>query len=300
MKFRHPYHEHPLRICENLGAATGIDGEVVVACRVCDGLIEGSSAIGCEDCSHYMHFSCCKLNHPLHAQHPLIPKEGLYGCQICSVSTILSHGCSDSCDFRLCNYCVRLVPPWKFELEGHPFFLVESKNMPGTCLTCGEHSNTMMFKCMSPRCTECFHVQCVPFPLPESIKHPNHWHPLTYTESFVDPNIIGCYCDACEEERDPKIPVYLCEDCNFTSDVTCALTQVSPPLIAEWEARTYQSGQANRQGDPRHVHEIKQKIARLRRDEERLTWCLERIVQELNKAEGRHAKYVASRVQSGK
>lgn len=222
MEFQHPCHQHPLRICENM-----LDAKV--ACPVCGDLIEANSAIGCEDCSYYMHFSCCKMNHPLHMQHHLVPAEGLWGCHICTAATILSHICSDSCNFRLCNYCISLRPPWKFEFEGHPFFLVEADwtRMPGTCRNCSEHSNTVMFKRMSPGCTEGFHVQCVPFPLPESINHPYHWHPLTFTESFIDSNILGCYCDACKEERDPKIPVNRCQECNFTSDLTCALSQVN-------------------------------------------------------------------------
>ncbi|PKI69620.1 uncharacterized protein LOC116210163 [Punica granatum] len=251
-KLGHPSHSHPLAFCYKYP-----DG---VSCQECgQPLPPGGRAYGCEDCGYYLHFPCLREVHsPLHPQHPLIVRIGQWGhsdgCQICVNGTLvglITFHC-EPCNLRLCMDCVSLAPTWRFEHEGHHFVSIEigvredstiSRFYRGRgirdCPVCGKRIDNKFFKCLSPGCLNFCHFQCIPFDVPKSIKHLYHYHPLSFTEPYAEDGRDEHYCDACEEERDPKVPVYRCEDCNFTAHTSCAISQVLPTLIAEREANPW-------------------------------------------------------------
>ena len=83
--------------------------------------------------------------------------------------------------------------------------------------------DSLIFRC--PQCDFNLHVQCGP--LPYTIKHKCHVDSLTLTDSPVeDDSDDEFYCDACEEERNPRFPFYYCAGCQFVAEVSCVISEV--------------------------------------------------------------------------
>ncbi|PKI69621.1 hypothetical protein CRG98_009976 [Punica granatum] len=94
----------------------------------------------------------------------------------------------------------------------------------GTCRASPRSGDTKFFRCLSPGCPCFCHFHCIPFDVPKSIKHKYHYHPLTFTESYAEDGRDEHYCNACEEERDPRAAEYRCEECDFTAHTAWAIS----------------------------------------------------------------------------
>ena len=96
------------------------------------------------------------------------------------------------------------------------------------CSTCKSNiSESYAFTCLY--CDFNLHLHCGP--LPYTIKHKDHIiHPLFLTNSplqeEVEDETDEFYCHACEEERDPLLPVYYCAECQFVAEFKCVFSQV--------------------------------------------------------------------------
>ena len=75
-------------------------------------------------------------------------------------------------------------------------------------------------------CNFNLHLLCGP--LPTTIKHRRHVDPLKLKNFYIDDyDEDDFYCDACENRRDPRQPVYYCpQGCPFVSEVECVISEV--------------------------------------------------------------------------
>jgi hypothetical protein len=84
------------------------------------------------------------------------------------------------------------------------------------------------FRCLDLDCDFNLHLTCGP--LPSTIQHKSHIHPLILTncpiedEMDCEPDEFFCY--ACEEERDPFLPIYYCNECHFVAGISCVISEV--------------------------------------------------------------------------
>ncbi|KAJ7968266.1 putative Cysteine/Histidine-rich C1 domain family protein [Quillaja saponaria] len=84
------------------------------------------------------------------------------------------------------------------------------------------------------RCKECdFNLHLLCGPLPCKIEHEDHIHPLTYTDRAVEDDRGVYYCGLCQEERDPRVQVYWCADCNYIADIKCVISEILHILKGE-------------------------------------------------------------------
>ncbi|KAF3435095.1 hypothetical protein FNV43_RR22182 [Rhamnella rubrinervis] len=84
------------------------------------------------------------------------------------------------------------------------------------------HTEDYIFCCEN--CNFGVHLLCGP--LPCTIKHKAHVHPLTLVDSMVEDDSGEYYCDDCETQRDPRICVYYCADCKYIVHVHCVISEV--------------------------------------------------------------------------
>ena len=202
-----------------------------------------------------LHESCAsvspKIYDLLHPQHPLTlvvrtteeytTQEG-FRCNVCC------DGCNDltyrcaPCNFNLHQRCCGLLPTIKYEGHRHLLLYVEKIiDLEGKCNACDGHCDSSLLRC--PQCNFNLHLRCSP--LPYTIKHNCHIDSLILEESPPEDE-IDClilkefpveddsdeefYCNACEEKREPRYPIYYCADCPFVAEVSCVTDEVCSSL----------------------------------------------------------------------
>lgn len=157
----------------------------------------------------------------------------MHGCDGCySRLRGFVYRCRES-NFDLHSDCAEyMTPTVKFQgHEQHLLTLLENMPLKMECKAC-----LLDISCTSfLRCVECnvnFYVQCGPHPLPLTIVHQHHSHPLSLIipETLVnddddDFNLL-LYCDTCNKERNTKHPFYSCAECDYSVHVRCVVTEV--------------------------------------------------------------------------
>ncbi|PKI69619.1 hypothetical protein CRG98_009974 [Punica granatum] len=307
MEIQHFSDEHPLELFENgVASFAGED----VQCHLCTGYLfihEAVPVYGCRDCGIYLHKHCAKLvaqvEHPLHPLHPLILDIGKrengwrgYRCSCCQKTpgdvSLSSYHCS-RCNYDLDPECAALVPTMKLRDPSHLFFLFEEVGISegSRCSVCGDDFsgtdskiNSPIFVCAIPECVHALHLHCAPITLPETVRHEFHnYHDLVYTKSVAEGgHWDGHYCDACEEKRDPKFPVYYCMECNFACHVFCAISKELPSLIEAYENDCLQRG-ASLDAFLRYYED---KLPRMRSEKEKIETNLKEIRLEIEALRG--------------
>ncbi|XP_038716388.1 uncharacterized protein LOC120009764 [Tripterygium wilfordii] len=127
-----------------------------------------------------------------------------------------------------------------FHISHIHFLIFKGIISHGWCGACNEPiSNTPTYQCNRVcdgsfyRCLECnysIHLECLP--IPTTVKHKYHSHPLTLIDSFVEDDSGDYYCDACENERNPRHHVYYCEKCTYVIHIECLLSEERKGLEA--------------------------------------------------------------------
>ncbi|PKI59268.1 hypothetical protein CRG98_020348 [Punica granatum] len=253
MEIQHFSHEHPLVLIQIDDTLRYPETE----CHVCaqDLVPEACPVYGCKDCGFYLHKPCAErqlapqIDHPLLPPHPLILNTelfrirsyGIYHCSCCQKNCVhFFYHCSE-CNYDLDLECASLVPTLKLRDPSHLLFLFEKVDICryATCSVCGDDFggadskiNSPIFVCAVPECVHALHLHCAPITLPQTVRHEYHnFHDLVYTKSVTEGgHWDGYYCDACEEKRNPKFPVYYCKECNFACHVFCGISKVSPVM----------------------------------------------------------------------
>ncbi|KAK9993746.1 hypothetical protein SO802_023449 [Lithocarpus litseifolius] len=240
-QIQHFLHGHPL----TLGKAN--NKKLTQHCYVCVKPCTGPIYV-CDFCKDiYFHISCLEfpqqICHPFHPYHPvtLVDLRGYKHCNACRKTTVRArftyicqgHGCR----FNLHTECSTMMMP-SITYQGHSHLLQfrddNIENSKLKCIACKSNiSESYVFTCLY--CDLNLHLHCGPLPYTFKIKH--HIHPLVLTNSPVQDEVVDetdeFYCHACEEERDPQLPVYYCAECEFVTEIKCVFSEIISSLKGE-------------------------------------------------------------------
>ncbi|CAK7341159.1 unnamed protein product [Dovyalis caffra] len=195
--------------------------ELKIKCSACELPLSGP-AFGCLNCKFFLHRSCeempREIRHQYHPPHLLYAELGGHGsgCNTCDYEIgDIFYGCSE-CNFQLHIQCaknglgIRSAPKHKCHKHELYSFVSSESNEYSYCEVCGKKCNGPCYTCINCSCTY-FHPQCIP--LPQTVEHESHFHPLTLVDSFLEDDSGEYYCDTYEKERNPIYPVYCCKEC---------------------------------------------------------------------------------------
>ncbi|PON98291.1 Zinc finger-domain containing protein, partial [Trema orientale] len=279
---QHSTHPHLLFLVD-----TDAYKDTEIKCFACESNSSASGGgvyYGCTRCEYFLHKSCIDqlpqdVLHPLHSHHGLLSLRARsvpYRCRICERRDegTFYFECP-RCDFKLCVQCyankVRGIV--NYEDHEHPLCFVEKmytridqcNAYDSNCKLSADISNSNEFGLSMFRCVDCdFKLHLLCGPLPNTIKHGCHIHPLLLFDSFIEDNSGEYYCDVCEAERDPRIRMYYCDQCKFLSHVHCVISEIVNVLKGDlsdvklktvgedvWKLPREIVGEENEQGRPR-------------------------------------------------
>ncbi|XP_050253951.1 uncharacterized protein LOC126700014 [Quercus robur] len=253
-QIQHFLHGHPLSLHYK-----DINDQQVASCRVCMKSCTGTTYVCGRRSSDYckkihFHESCLQFQqqicHPFHPYHllTLLDQSNSNGsCNACRnssnpMSQIFNYICeSHNCRFLLHAECSTVMVP-AITYQGHDHLLRFrdwDNNVENTKLMCSACKSNICesyaFTCLY--CDLNLHLTCGP--LPYIIKHEDHnTHPLFLANSPVQEEVEDeteeFYCHACEEERDPQLPVYYCAECYFVVEIKCVFSQIISSLNGDY------------------------------------------------------------------
>ncbi|KAL5549899.1 hypothetical protein UlMin_000075 [Ulmus minor] len=241
----HFSHQHPMPLVQ-------IDPQHHIQCFACQSLCSGP-AYACTTCEYFLHKSCAELSlqiqHPAHSFHPLFLRvqHWSFTCNVCQKekkNTLIYH-CKQCYEFQMCVKCCHeyllslllpfIKPSIKYRYHNHLLCFIEEyfdhidhcKASDNYCHQSGtsydlHYTTNSLFLCMN--CDFKIHFICGP--LPSTIKHECHMHPLNLVDSIVEANFDENYCDVCEFERNPRIRVYYCEECQYIAHPCCVISEI--------------------------------------------------------------------------
>jgi hypothetical protein len=231
-QIKHYSHRHPL-FFEEIN-----DGDQIY-CFACGTDCSGPTYV-CSQREFSLHESCAsvspKIYDLLHPQHPLTlvirraeestTQEG-FRCNVCCDDcNDLTYRCGP-CNFNLHEHCARQLPTIKYEGHRHLLLYVEKIGLQAKCNACDNHCDSSLLRC--PLCNFNLHLRCSP--LPPTINHNCHIDSLILKESPAEDELDEeFYCNACEDEREPRYPIYYCAECPFVAEVSCVISEVCSSL----------------------------------------------------------------------
>ncbi|KAH9669601.1 DC1 domain-containing protein [Citrus sinensis] len=216
----HCSHRHPLTLMKL--------HDIDMNCKLCSKSINGPG-YGCAPCEFYIHNSCRdefpqEIRHPFHPRHSLQLLDGepnRYDCDACQFNIQgLRYRC-DMCAFNLHLECSSLKPNVEYKGHQHLLILIEGMFDYSICEACGFGIEGVF----SARCVRCdldFHLQCGSDPLPPSVLHKDHEHPLILNK--FGGSLHCCY--VCGQKRNSEDPFYCCVECEYFAHVRCAITEI--------------------------------------------------------------------------
>ncbi|XVF55981.1 hypothetical protein PTKIN_Ptkin06aG0079400 [Pterospermum kingtungense] len=211
-KIKHFNHQHNLHLSEEMEGDT--------YCYGCMQAISGPFYFY-KHCDFVVHKSCSKL--PIKTTHwsssclVVLYPYGIFRCYLCN---LYSSGLSYSCEYyKHCVYlrCFALFDTLKHLGHEHPLFF--DSNYKGNCSACGDQIS-YGYRCK--HCDFALDWECILLPQTTGQKYDKHPLALTYHDGD---DLSQCYCDICEEKRDPSYWFYCCRECNFTAYPECTLGQ---------------------------------------------------------------------------
>ncbi|KAE8702847.1 Importin subunit alpha-1b [Hibiscus syriacus] len=225
--------------------------------------VEGRSvsdgAFACEACDVCLHKSCAvkkpgrnlyhEITHPLHLQHRL-QLQWLDDDFICDKCLYISAGyrCSCvSCDFTLDLACASSASGTELPKDEEPLRFKDGKRKTIQLYTHTCQLSVFKYRKIHEQDLDCFcfciDMDCAKLlPTLKLACHPHrlayfratskyHRHPLILTESVKEYDSDEFCCDDCENEKDPKHPVYYCQSCIFVAHIPCVLPDVDEDQI---------------------------------------------------------------------
>ncbi|GLT60037.1 hypothetical protein SLA2020_328250 [Shorea laevis] len=213
-EIQHFSHEHNLKLKLNNGEVEGN--------RCCNGCMLSISNLFyyCDKCDFFLHKSCAELPMKIRywrTRHPLTLRSyTIFKCDGCLFySSGFAYYCNE-CDDDLCLRCYAIPEVLTLRGHEHPFFF--NHKCEGKCNACGSERRYPGFRCKDHDFILCY--RCVT--LPHTAQHKYDGHPLMLL--YRDGNHPDqCYCDICEEERDPNHWYYYCTICDFSAHPLCVL-----------------------------------------------------------------------------
>ncbi|XP_024961222.1 uncharacterized protein LOC112501743 isoform X2 [Cynara cardunculus var. scolymus] len=197
--------------------------------EVCYGCVRPLSLpyYNCKDgCSFTLHKYCAELpltlEHHLHPDHPLdlvdtSEDEHFYSCNGCfSRGNKFVYKC-ETCKFYLDVNCGFLPNTIIHKSHKHPLTQVMDPNQ--ACEACDKTFTGISFACKA--CNFQLDMYCA-IRSPQLLTHrycKGHEIPLTYPP--VEDHPEDFYCDICEKEMHPKLPLYHCHKCKNSFHLDC-------------------------------------------------------------------------------
>ncbi|GKV34571.1 hypothetical protein SLEP1_g42933 [Rubroshorea leprosula] len=191
----------------------------------CDGCIQPISSTKfyyCTECDYSLHKRCVDLARKtrqwslkttltLHYNH-------FFVCNWCG---FFSSGFGYQPKYSLSMMCIRCFEvPENFTDRGHKHPLFFHRKYKGKCSGCGTRNGR--FRCKYGDFALC--RTCIVLPHTTWYKYDKHPLALTYHD---DHDVDQCYCDICEEPRDPSKWFYHCEICKYSVHPSCVLGRSS-------------------------------------------------------------------------
>ncbi|KAL5545315.1 hypothetical protein UlMin_009099 [Ulmus minor] len=225
-----------------------IDPQHHIQCFACQSLCSGPT-YACTTCEYFLHKSCAELplliQHPAHSFHPLFLRlEARSTCKICKkkFEITLIYGCKQCSNvFHICVKCFHenplslLRPSIKYRYHEHLLCFIEKYydhivHCKASDNYCHQpkasndlhHLTNSVFLCLN--CDFKIHFICGP--LPSTIEHEYHMHPLSLVDSVVEANSDDYYCDVCEFQKNPQIRVYYCKECQYIAHPHCVISEI--------------------------------------------------------------------------
>ncbi|XP_048337447.2 uncharacterized protein LOC107404096 [Ziziphus jujuba] len=204
------------------------------SCRICELPLLSSSCItthqaySCRICKNFFHRYCIEsspeITHPFHPSHSLkftffIHKNTGGGkCRSCckTYPNRFFFYCGP-CKIYICAGCIFSKEPPSFKYQGHDHLLHLIEKIPDVtddvdCAASRAYCKQMVavneltnLQQYVFRCIDCkFDLHFLCGPLPCSISHRFHIHPLVLFDRIVEDDSGEYYCDVCENQRDPR------------------------------------------------------------------------------------------------
>ncbi|OWM66991.1 hypothetical protein CDL15_Pgr000443 [Punica granatum] len=221
-------HKHPMRLQFLTEGHDYKSGRIVC----CECPAEGLVYVCANACDMMIHKTCAELphelEHPIHPQHPLLlssePLDKSNPCFACLESSGGFTYYCDYCKFQFHAHCAMRRPTLKHQHHEHNlsyFGKIRCKPYSVQCDVCYDDCRIDFYRCVP--CNYNIHFSCLP--LPHSVKHKFHFHPLVLRDRVVDEHYAyeEQYCDLCETLRNPERGVYYCEVCNYAVDIDCVI-----------------------------------------------------------------------------
>uniref|UniRef100_A0A7N2LFY6 Phorbol-ester/DAG-type domain-containing protein n=1 Tax=Quercus lobata TaxID=97700 RepID=A0A7N2LFY6_QUELO len=221
--------------------------QIYKRCAVCEKNSYGPS-YNCISCKFFVHRNCLEpakeVQHPFHlhdlpisvlSKTHIIPKFSCDACHnSCSGFSYQCHECKRGKYFEMDVHCASLKPSINYKDHEHFLTFFEKMDDDPQCEVCkSSYRDASYLRCV--KCDFTVHLLCVP--LPCTIKHKCHIHPLHLVDYFVEDDSDEYYCDACENIRDPRERVYHCERCgNYVAHVHCVIDKLETGFMPEISA----------------------------------------------------------------
>ncbi|PWA36323.1 C1-like protein [Artemisia annua] len=228
LEIKHWSHPHPLIL--NVEPQHNNMPSTSDSIEVCYGCIRPLSLpyYSCKDgCPITLHKYCAQLpltlKHQLHRpDHSLdlvntSGHEYFYRCTGCfSYGNTFVYRC-ETCSFHLCVNCAYLPNIIKHNTHNHRLHQVIDPQ--SLCEVCDKWSEGISYACKA--CDFILGMHCA-MRLPQSLTHRYcKGHEVLFTYPPVDDHPEDFYCDNCEEEMDPKEPLYYCHKDKHSFHLLC-------------------------------------------------------------------------------
>ncbi|PKI44643.1 hypothetical protein CRG98_034998 [Punica granatum] len=283
----HFAHDHPL-------ASFHVDAPNYIKCKACGQGISGC-VYGCRACIFVLHEFCALapreiMNHPLHPQHPLTLLADLE-CKIkCHVCKSLKPPATSAGKIYRVIFTVALAalscstnraPNWPKRLC--TLFIQTTLSYANQVIGIALSALIMIdfYRCVP--CNYNLHFSCTP--LPHSVRHELHFHPLVLHDRVVDDFYDEQYCDLCETPRHPDHGVYYCGECNCAAHINCVI----PKLQEEPEK--------SRQREDLMLKQLDGQISSKEVEAEALKKKSEMVMKDLEELEKKKQEILSSRAQ---
>ncbi|KAI5647702.1 hypothetical protein M9H77_33707 [Catharanthus roseus] len=198
--------------------------------------------------------------HPLHLQEikdnsTTTPAKTCSGCEDDLSGEIYTCTKSKYCNFNLHKSCFDLPREIRHKSHLEHNLILHAKstgkytNGEFACNACLKMGSAFVYNCST--CDFDLHIECAS--LPDSIKRPDHKHPLMLFYSSPDlenetkENEVIFVCDVCGNEVDNKAWTYYCHECEFGTHLECVGFEVL--------------AQANEKSEEELIRETQMKLA---------------------------------------
>ncbi|GKU97259.1 hypothetical protein SLEP1_g10428 [Rubroshorea leprosula] len=201
-----------------------------------DGVEDGQSCEGCmrsistsfyycAQCNFFL-CNCCVHKLPKEVRHWTCKHlrelyfYSIFCCDYCWFwSSGFGYNCN-ACRKIMCIQCHEILDTRIVNIEGQEHFLFFDHKYKGKCNGCDDYCYRCSFRCKDKKCNFTLDYRCLVLPETARYKYDYHALSLTYRD---DHDLSQCYCDICEETRDPKQWFYHCADCDVSAHPNCVL-----------------------------------------------------------------------------